>query len=59
MKYIVEDEVSGDKLEVEASSPKNAALKYLKNDLAPSLKADTWNWSITVSRKYPQRKTKA
>jgi len=56
MKYIVEDEVSGDSLEVEAKSPKEASIKYLKNDIEPSLKSDTWNWSLTVSRKYPQCK---
>lgn len=54
--YKVHDSISGDCLDILAETPKQAAIKYLKQDVEPNPHTGTWEWDLTVSYKYPYRK---
>jgi hypothetical protein len=58
MWYHVYDEISGDSGDFNASSPKVAAIKYLKIDTEPNKSRLQWTWTLNVCRKYPNRKSK-
>lgn len=55
MKFIVTESVSGEKLEVEAKTPKQAVIKYLKQDYVEGNPNMECCWDITVNRKYPTK----
>lgn len=56
MKFIVNDSVTGETLEIEAKTPKQALIKFLKQDYVEGDSNMECSWDITVNRKH-QRAT--
>lgn len=56
MKFIVNDAVTGEIIEIEAKTPKHALIKYLKQDYVEGYPNMECSWDITVNRKYPRFK---
>lgn len=50
MKYRVYDEISGQSSDIEAKSPKEAAIKYLETDPEPNSGRREWIWNLNVCR---------
>ena len=54
MKFIVNDSVNGETLEIEAKTPKRALIKFLKQDCVEGNPNMECVWDITVNRKFPR-----
>lgn len=55
MKFIVNDLVTGEEEEIEAKTPKQAVIKFLKHETVEGNPNWECEWDITVNRKYPQK----
>ena len=48
MEYHIYDAISGNSADIKAYSPKDAAIRYLKQDVEPNPKSNNWVWELNI-----------